>query len=251
MDRLKRLGDILQAFDAYDVFEYYKLNGASALQFLIIDLGFVTNELNFDLDTNLDIKKVNELRNIVNRELPKILQQKNFSLDVKHTQLTGKIDSYAIIDNTTKQEYKLNFNYLNRVHVLNTEYFARKDKQFEDLHIYALSTLENYAKFFVEILEGKPFISVLDHVILSNKIMPQQYPFIKKMVLFYIAISDMKQQINLDLMPLKLKTLLNFNENDLSFLDKVNQGVLDLPMILPPTMASKLEHHPKVKLMRK
>src|SRR5690554_3941333 len=107
MEKLKRLGDILYAFDAYDVFEYYKLSGASALQFLIFDIGFITHALNFDLDTTLEISKVNELRNVVNKELPKILQQKNFAIDIKKTKLTGKVDSYVIHDLKTKHSFSL------------------------------------------------------------------------------------------------------------------------------------------------
>lgn len=250
MNKLRRLGEIIQAFDAYDVFEFYKLSGASALQFLIFDIGFVTNELNFDLDTTMDVSKVNQIRNLVNKELPKILQKINFTMDVKKSKLTGKIDSYVLIDHLNKEIYTLNFNYLNRVHILNPEYFARIDHHFDDLHINALSNLENYAKYIVEILEGRFDDKILNNILDSKKILPQQFPFVRKLVAFYISISDYRDNIDLNAVDERLKDILSFNESEDKYLKESIEGLFNLSLILPATMATKMENHPKIKLMR-
>lgn len=251
MDKLKRLGEVLYAFDTVEVFEYYKLSGASALQYIVFDLGFITNTLNFDLDTTLDISKVNELRQLVNQTLPKLLQSKNFTLDTKKSQLTGRVDSYVIMDNVTKEVYQLNFNYLNRVHILKPEYFARIDKHFVDLHIYALSTLENYARYIVEYLEGVYDDKILEFMVAHRKVLPQQYPFMRKMVAFYLSISDQFNDIELDIKNLRLIDILSWNENELKYFDLARNGQYDLKLILPETMANKMDSHPKLKLLRR
>lgn len=250
MNKLKRLGEILYAMDTYDVFEFYKLTGASALQFLIFDIGFITEDLNFDLDTNLEVRKVNELRNLVNQVLPQLLQKKNFTIDVKHTRLTGKLDTYVIKDNQSSEIFKLNFNYLNRVHVLNPEYFARKDSHFEDLHIYALSNLENYARYIVEYLEKKYDDKILNDIITNKKILPQQYPFLRKIIAFYISISESHNNIDLNQLDTRLKDILAFNEKELKYLEDSQKGIFDLSLILPQTMGDKLQNHPSIKMLR-
>lgn len=250
MNKLKRLGEILYAMDTYDVFEFYKLTGASALQFLIFDIGFITEDLNFDLDTNLDVSKVNEIRNLVNQVLPQLLQKKNFTIDVKLTKLTGKLDTYVIKDNLSSDIFKLNFNYLNRVHVLNPEYFARKDSHFEDLHIYALSNLENYARYIVEFLEGKYGDKILNDLITNKKVLPQQYPFLRKIIAFYMSISDNYKGINLNQVDKRLQDLLFFNDKELKYLKDSQNGIFDLSLILPPTMSNKLQNHPSIKMLR-
>jgi len=250
MEKLKRLSDILYAFDTYDVFEFYKLTGASALQFLIFEIGFLTDTLNFDLDTDLEISKVNEIRSLVNQLLPTLLQKKNFTIDLKQLKLTGRMDTYVIIDNQNKMNFKLNFNYVNRVHILNPEYFARKDNLFEDLHIYALSNLENYARHIIEILENTYDYKILDFLLSNNKIRPQQYPFLRKLVAFYISISDLRQHFSVDILNHKLQDILKFNADELKYLDYVKKGIYDLSLILPSTMQTKMEQHPLVKHLR-
>lgn len=250
MNKLKRLGEILYAMDTYDVFEFYKLTGASALQFLIFDIGFITEDLNFDLDTNLDVAKVNQIRNLVNEVLPQLLQKKNFTIDVKHTKLTGKLDTYVIKDNQTNDIFRLNFNYLNRVHILNPEYFARKDNHFEDLHIYALSNLENYARYIVELLLGSYDDKILDNLLTNKKILPQQYPFLRKIIAFYLSISEGYKNINFNHVDNRLKEMLVFNDKELQYLEESQKGKFDLSLILPPTMSSKVENHPSIKMLR-
>lgn|SRR5690554_1017094 len=251
MKELKRLGEVLYAFDTVDVFEYYKLSGASALQYIVFDLGFITNTLNFDLDTTLDVKKVNELRQLVNQTLPQLLQSKNFTLDTKNSKLTGKVDRYVIVDNTTKNNYQLNFNYLNRVHILKPEYFARIDQHFVDLHIYALSTLENYARYIVEYLEGTYDDKILTYMLEHKKVLPQQYPFMRKMVAFYISISDDFNSIELDIKDSRLKDILTWSADELKYFDLARKGQYDLKLILPETMANKIDSHPKLKRLRR
>jgi len=250
MNKLKRLGEILYAMDTYDVFEFYKLTGASALQFLIFDLGFITEDLNFDLDTNLEISKVNEIRNLVNQVLPQLLQKKNFTIDVKHTKLTGKLDTYVIKDNQSNAIYKLNFNYLNRVHILNPEYFARKDSHFEDLHIYALSNLENYARYIIEFLLGKYDDQILNDLLTNKKILPQQYPFLRKIIAFYLSINENYKHINFSQIDTRLTDILAFNEKEHKYLEDSQSGIFDLSLILPPTMSDKLQNHPSIKMLR-
>ncbi len=250
MNKLKRLGEILYAMDTYDVFEFYKLTGASALQFLIFDIGFITEDLNFDLDTNLDVGKVNQIRSLVNEVLPQLLQKKNFTIDVKQTKLTGKLDTYVIKDNQSSDIFRLNFNYLNRIHILNPEYFARKDSHFEDLHIYALSNLENYARYIVEFLFGKYDDKILNDLLTNKKVLPQQYPFLRKIIAFYLSISDEYKNINFNQIDNRLKEILAFNDKELKYLEDSQQGIFDLSLILPPAMGDKLQNHPSIKMLR-
>src|SRR5690606_28495050 len=138
-------------------------------------------------------------------------------------------------DNLSSDIFKLNFNYLNRVHVLNPEYFARKDSHFEDLHIYALSNLENYARYIVEFLEGKYGDKILNDLITNKKVLPQQYPFLRKIIAFYMSISDNYKEIHLNQVDKRLQDLLFFNDKELKYLKDSQNGIFDLSLILPPT----------------
>ncbi|WP_025724877.1 hypothetical protein [Acholeplasma granularum] len=249
MNKLHRLGDILYTFDTNELFSHYKLSGTSALQFLIFDIGFITNTLYFDLDSDAPIEAINEYRRSVNKELPLLLQKKNFTLDTKKTELKGYLDTYAFIDNHTKEHFYIKFDYLNRVHILKPEYFARKDKDFEDLHIYSLSTLENYARYFVEYNEGMSDETILNYLMINKKILPQQYPFLKKITMFYLGMSTSKSNLERIYTNTYLKDILNFNDDELKYLRQIEENIFEPHLILPQTMANKVIKHPKIKFL--
>ncbi|MBN3490269.1 hypothetical protein JV173_01955 [Acholeplasma equirhinis] len=256
MKKLQRLGDILYAFDSEEVFGNLKLKGDSALQFLVKDINLQTVQLDFDFHSDVDINEVNNLRNKINELLPIILLKKNFAVDLKKSQITGSLDRFLVVDQTDQTKFTLTFDYLNRRHILGPEYFARKDEMFTDLHLNCLSTLENYAIYFLSLFQGNKNTLYLKSIIDNQKIMPQQYPFIRKMIAFYYGLSDFGLSLDvLNFVDKKyhpfLNEIINFNEKELQFISDFRKGIYDPTLILPGMLGTNLVNHPKAKLVAK
>jgi len=257
MEKLKRIGDIMYAFDSEEVFGNLKLKGESALQFLIKDIELVKPHLDFDFHSDLDINEVNKLRNQINENIAKVLLKKNFSVDLKKSQITGSKDTFYIIDQDNKQAITLSIDYLNRRHILAPEYFARKDEVFEDLHLNCLSTLENYGIYFLSLFQGNKDTTFLKAIIDNKKILPQQAPFIRKILTFYYALND---EVGLSDVVIRISApqyqpflvdLLNFNEKEILFLENFKKGIYEPGLILPGMLGENLVNHPKAKLITK
>lgn len=244
--KIKRIGDIIYALDTDEIFSHLKLRGTSAFQFLIPEIGFLTNYLKFDLDSNETVDKINVIRNEVIKKIPLVLQKFNFSLDLKETKLTGVLDQFIVIDLTTKDKYILEIDYMNRTHLLNPEYFARKDATFYDLHINALSTLENYAIYFVELIKNETDYKVLDEIINANKILDQQIPLIKKMITFYLGVDAIYEPKKISNHGVLLEKLTDFNEPEVLFLNNLKNYSFEPTLIFGQMMSNRILNHPKI-----
>lgn len=244
--KISRLGDIIYAFDKESIFSHLKLVGSSAFLFLIPGINYYKNELNFDLHTDQNIQGLNDLRKGIVDLLPKVLQTKNFSFDLKKSQMTLYHDKFIVKDNLSKENYIINIDYLNRAHILNPEYFARKDDVFTDLHINALSMLENYARYFIEVLYQNENTTILDEIINKQKIMPQQYPFIRKMICFYSTIDSDLKQIKVDQNYIELfSKLTDYTANELEFINKFNEGFYQPELLFGEILSKSIKRHPK------
>ncbi len=256
-NKLKRIGDVLFAFDSEEIFGNLKLSGESALQFLLMDVGFLTSHLTFDLHTDLTLEEVNQLRKDISGLLPVVLMKKNFSIDVKKSVLTGGSDAYVIVDQVTKDTYQLTFDYLNRRHILAPEYFARKDELFTDLHLNTLSTLENYGIYFSSLFYGNKNFASLKSIMYNHKILPQQYPFVRKIVAFYQGLHEESpnEKILFESVDVKyhdfLKEISSFNEKETEFLSQFSQGNFEPSLLFGGMIGENLKKHPKALLLAK
>lgn len=256
-NKLKRVGDILFAFDSEEVFGNLKLSGESALQFLLMDVGLLTKHLTFDLHTDATLETVNQLRKDIAGLLPVILMKKNFSIDLKKSLLTGGLDDYYIIDQINKDVYRITFDYLNRKHILAPEYFARKDDVFMDLHLNTLSTLENYGIYLSTLFQGNKNFDALTSIISNKKILPQQYPFIRKIVAFYLGLNEEKPLTEplFDGIDVKynefLKEISSFNEKETQFINQFKHGVYEPSLLFGGMIGENLQKHPKALVLAK
>ncbi len=251
LDKYKRIGDLLISLDEVEMLYDLKLTGESSLQFFHKELEYLTNVLKFDLHTTKSGTDLNELRKKITIVLPKLIQQRNFSIDYKKTKLTSETDHYIINDNQNKFVVELIINYLNRSHILPPEYFARIDKVFFDLHINSLATIENYGRYFAEL--DKNF-EILYYLVDNNKILPQQIPFIRKIMVFYIGV--LKTNINFDKVIKNIKDdkylkflneLFTLNENEEEFLKLLNNNIFSPSLILPKTLVNNVLNHPRIR----
>ncbi len=244
--KLMRLGDIIYAFDSDESFSHLKLTGSSAFQFLIPNMTYVNTDLSFDLHSNLSISELNHLRSHIVSNLPKILQKKNFSLDLKKSKITTYEDMFVVKDDQYKMNFTLRFDYLNRVHILNPEYYARKDEIFLDLHINALSMLENYARYFIEVMYDGMDTTILDEIIKAKKILPQQYPFIRKIMCFYESLQKDFKKHKLDPKYDELFNILTtYSANELEYIKAFEQGLYKPELLLGETLSKSIQKHPK------
>lgn len=247
---LVRLGDILSAFDSDNIFSHLKLKGRSSIQILFLtEKDEIKPELNFDFVHPGSVNDLNEIRKSIAKKIPDLLLPKNMSINAKKTKLTAYSDLYVINDQKSKQTYEITIDYIYRKHILNPEYLARMDSLFKDIHVYSLSLLENYGLYIANFLLNKESDYILKYLVDNNKIMEQQIPFIRKIVLFYLSI----ETTNLNFKSYKLEQkyldfldrITNFSEQELKFFENLNLGIYDPSLLLPGTLAQKLVNHPK------
>lgn len=247
----KRLADLFIAFDKEEVVEPLKLTGISALQYLILESSYFQNKLVFHYESKDDVKVVLEQRKNLMNKLPHILLKQNFSINNKKTVFGSSFDHYYIIDNKSQTEFEIYIDYLNRNHILKSEFFARKDEYFKDIHINSLSMAENYAIYIVDYLLNNQSKDVLETIFNEEKIISQQIPFIRKIVAFYIVLNENKDLNNKLLFNDTLKEVINFNEKEQLFISKFYSGVYEPELLFPPTLALNIKYHPKANLFAK
>ncbi len=255
---IKRTGDILVIFDTHEAFRVMKLTSLGSLQFLFTESKVYTNKLIFDLHTDASLSVINEYRKELTNILPGLLLKKAFTVDTKKTEITPSQDHYVIIDQRDpKLTIEVVFVYNHRKHILNPEFFAVKNELFEDLHIQSLSNLENYALYIKDVLMGKLDHEFLSYMIRTKKILPQQYPFVKKILLFNFSfdssltmdkISELINQVVEKEPHAKdlLKELTTYNEKEHEFIQHYTNGEIIPSLIYGDMIAEKLSNHPRV-----
>lgn len=251
LKRLIRLGDILNQFDKHHLFQVLKLKGTSAIQMLFFNRNQnIKPFLEFDFHVTGIAENLNELRKRMIEDLPHLLTQKNFELLVKESKITATFDNYKVKDLLTNEVYEIHIDYLNREHILKPEFYARKDDFFEDLHMHSLSLLENYGIFIVDYLLGKTDMNAIKFLIDENKILPQQYPFLRKIVLFYLVLEGyldyeptIKQE---DSYQILLDALFEYNEKEISFIEGLKVLEVRTKDLFPGMIGEKLSKHPKL-----
>lgn len=256
--QIKRAGDFIALLDTHEAFRVMKLTSIGALQFLYTDAKVFVPNLHFDLHSDATLPVINDYRRELTKILPGLLLKKQFTIDTKLSQFSSTEDQYVIYDEKNHQ-FKLEvvFNYVDRKHVMSPEYFAVKNNLFEDLHIYSLSNLENFALYIKDVMLQKQPGTLLNYLVTNKKILPQQYPFIRKILLFYLSfIPSMKQElINFRVErayqsepSLKdfLLELTTFNEKEVEFINRYHQGQIVPNLLYGDMIAKNLENHPRV-----
>ncbi len=114
-----------------------------------------------------------------------------------------------------------------------------------------MATIENYGRYFAEL--DKNF-EVLYYLVDNNKILPQQIPFIRKIMVFYIGV--LKTNINFDKVIKNIKDdkylkflneLFTLNENEEEFLKLLNNNIFSPSLILPKTLVNNVLNHPRIR----
>lgn len=261
--QIKRAGEFIALLDTHEAFRVMKLTSLGSLQFLFMDAKVFVPTFRFDLHSDAALPIVNDYRRELTKILPGLLLKKHFTIDTKASQFTSSEDQYVIFDEKNKQ-FKLEviFNYIDRKHVMNPEYFAVKNNLFEDIHLYSLSNLENFAIYIRDVIMQKQPDTLLNYLVVNKKILPQQYPFIKKMLLFYLSFTPSMTQEMIKFRvertyqaepQLKdfLLELTTFNEKEVEFITRYHQGQIVPSLIYGDMIAKNLENHPRVISMNK
>ncbi len=266
------------------------LKGGTAINVAIFNFPRLSVDIDFDLTENLKKEEMIEERQNIHKLLVNYLNANNYKINIQKSINTYALDSIVAeyldikgnIDNI-----KIEINYMNRVHILDTKRIKVNTDVFEDKHliIHCIHPIEIYAAKLCALLNRTTARDLYDVYILSRYNLFDNYE--KKLLkqcfmLEYIAINDYRlgdmkidnieklktQDIKTKLLPtLKdrnprksnvdemkqvvrdyLSDILVVDNNIKEFYDKFQRGIYEPELIVDDDeIIKRIKEHPMIK----
>ena len=287
LEKVFRLIGVLKFLEEQTIFSALKLKGGTALQLAIFNFKRLSVDIDFDYHSNDDKEVIQQKRSDIKDILIRFMQSEQYSLS-SHSKFPYSLDSYIFSYTNlagNPDNIKIDINYTNRRHILEPALIQLKHPLFSNLRVQMLSELELYATKINALLTRTLPRDLYDTYLIvnENKVKKEDYELLRKMIVFYLVLSNSNLGINELLIEAKYKIsnlsfftvkktlipLLSKNEKfdirettlmvnkflddlfqlepkELEFIEKANKQEYDINLLFDEEKAKNLKDHPRI-----
>jgi len=285
LEKVFRLCEILQYLNGNNLFaEHLALKGGTAINLTVFNLPRLSVDIDFDFCKKCSRDEMLKIRVSINENLLNFMYAQGYALS-PNTKNPHSLDSWVFYFQNAggnKDNIKIEINYSLRNHNLP---IIKKKVEIEFLQIstelHTLSTLELFGgkiKALINRIAPRDLYDVYN-MITHNIICPEEYDFLRKVVIFYLVIGEKNKlmlplnfenvgtlkynQIRANLIPILKKSerfdfenakivvkeylfkLMILSDNEKMFVEKFNQGCYQPDLLFDDeAIVKRIEDHP-------
>lgn len=241
LEKVLRLIDVLDFINKTDELSpYLVLKGGTSINFTIFNLPRLSVDIDLDFSFNGSKEEMLEIRKEITAIIKRYMEINNYTLS-DETKTKHALDSFVFNYSNkfgNKDNLKIEINYMNRNHIYEPIIRNVSISFLNSFKILTLNKYELYGSKVKALLERCTIRDVYDvyHMLKENVFNDSEFDFIKKCVIFYMAIgktterpfnetlADFETKINaymVEKIPQYLSSMLKYDDN-FSMIDVVN-----------------------------
>ena len=222
-EKVLRLCDILNYLSNSTLSDYLALKGGTAINLFLLDLPRLSIDIDFDFAKAITKEEMLSVRDIIKKSITNYMLSEGYSINPK-TKYTHSLDSFVFSYHTLSGSLdilKIEINYSNRAHVLDTVQDERTIKLGKTVRTNRLATEELVASKLGALISRTTPRDVYDvHKILKQNICDLNK--VRKITIFYVMLSAE--------LPFDFQNAINICLQRIAFIDfhKVRETLLSL-----------------------
>lgn len=189
-EKVLHLCDILNHFSNSTLNDYLALKGGTAINLFLLDLPRLSIDIDFDFAKAITKEEMLSVRDIVKKNITDYMLSEGYSVNPK-TKYTHSLDSFVFSYHTlsgSQDILKIEINYSNRVHVLDTVQDERTIKLGKTVSTNRLATEELVASKLGALIGRTTPRDIYDvHRIINQNIC--DFNIVRKITIFYVMLS--------------------------------------------------------------
>ena len=284
-EKVLRLSKVLSFINKTKYGDYLCLKGGTAINLFLLNLSRLSVDIDYDFSLDCSKEEMVQIREKIKNEITNYMSVEGYSLS-NNSKFTHTLDSFVFSYSTvsgSRDNLKVEINYSNRVHVLNTIFQTRDIPLGESVSTKMLSINELVgSKINALIVRTTPRDVYDSYNLLKEK--TYDYNLIKKVAVFYVMLGsdipvDFKEKFETcikrieditynklrdNLIPLlhrsekldienmkeyvidRLKEIFSLNEGEKEFINDFNLGVFNQKALFENLDINDLSKHPMV-----
>ncbi|MFA7136405.1 MAG: nucleotidyl transferase AbiEii/AbiGii toxin family protein [Bacteroidales bacterium] len=250
LEKVLRLCEILQFITDNPVtVANLALKGGTAINLVVFDMPRLSVDIDLDFTKNCNREEMLEVRKTINKDIINYMSTQEYNLSPS-TKNPHTLDSWVFYYRNVagnKDNIKIEINYSMRNHVLPIIFYDVKLKDIPiSISVRVLSPVELFASKIKALIERTAPRDLFDvYNMIENKVIQENdYPLLRKIVLFYLAVGgskppsieyDLDTLVNMNYFQIKRKLIPVLKKGDLFNFEKAKVEVknfIDSLMIL-------------------